>query len=97
MLHPFKRGNERTKGERIIRRGDETGESGAVIIPKTAESPTESVKRYQSILAPLSCAVTFKTQQGGNEFRMTRIKQGKQESIHEQNHSKKLETSIKGP
>jgi hypothetical protein len=88
FLKPFQVVDERTKGERIKRWGDETGQAGTVIVPEPTECPSESVKRCLGILAPLSCSVAFEAQKGLYEFLMHRIEQGEEKGVDEQNHAK---------
>ena len=97
FLTPFDVSDERANGERIVGRGDETGQPRVVIVPKPTERPTEPGKRCLRLLAPLSGSVAFEAQEGFHEFVMHRIKQGKQEGIDEHDHAKQLEAGLQRP
>src|SRR5258708_31932202 len=89
--------DERTNREGIIRWGDETGETRAIIVPETTERPSKSIERCWSILAPLSSTVTFQTQERLDQFVMHGIKQGEQKGIDKHDHAKQLETGLQRP
>ena len=77
--------------EGIVRRRDETGQAGTIIVPEPTECPTEPVKRCRCLFAPLSGSVACEAQEGFHQFVMQGIEQGKQEGIDQHNHPKQLE------
>lgn len=89
--------DERTNGEGIIGRRDETGQPRAVIVPEATECLTKSRERCWSILALLSCSMTLETQERLDAFVVERIKQGEHKRINEHDHAKQLETRLQGP
>src|SRR5258708_34741000 len=88
FLKPFEISDERTNGEGIIRRGNETGQARAVIVPKPTECPTEPIERCLRLLASLTGSVTFQAEERFHQFLMHRIEQGKPKRINQHNQAK---------
>ncbi len=66
-------------------------------LPQTAESPSEPIKRYQCLLAPLSGSMTLEEESGLDEVPVDRIEQMKQKSIDQHDNPKQFEEIFKAP
>ena len=64
-------GRQHTKGLPV--RGEQIPKSWAMVIPKLADRPAESGKRYERFSAPLSGSMTLETKNGFDQISKARV------------------------
>src|SRR5260370_28596063 len=80
--------NEAKDGHRW---GEEAGTPGWMLLPQSAQRPTKAIERCLSILAPLSCSVTFQSQEISFDVFKGILQEIQKERIHERDQPKQLE------